>query len=1286
MVLPVNPRADRFNAVMNQLVGKPTGQTFNAPRQSTFAPNNVRRQARNRQSAIQTRLNFLEQTQRDIDNFRDDSNDLYGDPVIPNPELVEPKQAKEDQSGLLENAKDIGGSIKNVGGSLLGAVGDIASRPLYGVHDAMLHTQQALDEGQTWSILDDWGQGIVDGVTGKDKTTPGMVQEYMSDPTVDRSKRVDGIADIISATSNPYYASSQASKLARETWGQNNEASKWINIIAGFTGEVLMDPLNLVGGKVVSQAAKTGSKALSKAENVALAGKFGTKAAARTTKEVKPGKTKVIASGDAVTRDVLQEVETAAVRVAIDKIADEAPTLAAALSRKTPGGVGGARPVLEKVGSAMADAADNSLLSSGGRRVAAANGLTRAHITSEGVMRAREEVFTPLYRKTDAIKNGTSKLDPGDLGDAGNAAYRKAVDNDPVFKAFDDEYRKLVGEDLQSPLEELIDEAVRRAELQFNDEFAALGREIEKAIDGNLYNTWALRVGRKEIPIKVMGRGYQALKSSRVGKYMKPPNAFSYNRQLPGMLGLHAGNSRRNGHRAFEEMRNKLNPIVKQLTRKQKAEVGRLYHKQMRPDDPLMAQAYDLLEEGYKKIHADEIVAGVRSQYKKLPNGKVVGSPRVANYQYLQFDDKLFNDIKPGFKNRQKAIDRIKDQRSKEILRNPDNPMFDLSPQDFADKGFNVTTDPFEALARRKLKSERAIAHSYVTDSFFRTYGFASNTIDDATAQALNLRKIKHGQGGYVLNQKLQNYADEAGDLFLPDDVADAFDNYHRLATTANNSEELNNYLRAYDKALNFFKLGATIPFPGFHVKNMAGDMWMGYLDGVKAADYTRYTRMFRGDTITMPNSGVKMSKSEFKDIFGKHGASGGFLESEIFPSAHFSDSGVTGIARRGGQKVRAGSEWREDFGRGVHFLHAMDEELARLGIKEITPEVLQSRAFEKAMNNSTYRINKFKFDYGALTRTEKQVARRTIPFYTFLRKSAPLMLEGMMLNPSQFGKYHRFFDDEGTYGELAAPWQREIGFAAIGNSDEPLLLPGNIIPVDFLTSWGKDPLSLSNFADNFINSMTPALKAPIELGTGRSAFTGQELFDGEAPGVMDTLGYLMDTNVPLAKNLRDQALFPALDAAGIRDNSGARGVDVGDWEELIGGSRFALGLGARRLESQDQRNNLRSNLGGYKEDLDKYNIGLKPYGIKIFVSERSDGTSVKVRETTGKRKDIFNGDLQGALDFAEKYVKNPRNKTNEADEIVQFVDRSEGRVTYGPRRDVKEGIDRIVNPDRYER
>lgn len=278
--------------------------------------------------------------------------------------------------------------------------------------------------------------------------------------------------------------------------------------------------------------------------------------------------------------------------------------------------------------------------------------------------------------------------------------------------------------------------------------------------------------------------------------------------------------------------------------------------------------------------------------------------------------------------------------------------------------------------------------------------------------------------------------------------------------------------MRAYDTALRTWKTGVTIYAPSHHIRNMVGDVFMSWLDGVSnpmyytkaaqilKANHHRYSDMKVGKNPLADILGENVEPTLLKQITGQaqerlpkgtrvivNGRAGGKkypitidqvyqmgYRHGLFPhSAQIEDlpgtetlmeslanrfhPGKAGVFQPAKGKVAHGvrqlSESREHYARIAHYLHALENTKAT-DLQDL---------FYKAAE----RVRKYHPDGLDLTVTEKKVMRRLFPFYSWTRKAIPLVLEGMVMNPGKILAYPKIMssmqESQGIESSVSDPW-----------------------------------------------------------------------------------------------------------------------------------------------------------------------------------------------------------------------------------------------------------------------
>jgi hypothetical protein len=306
-----------------------------------------------------------------------------------------------------------------------------------------------------------------------------------------------------------------------------------------------------------------------------------------------------------------------------------------------------------------------------------------------------------------------------------------------------------------------------------------------------------------------------------------------------------------------------------------------------------------------------------------------------------------------------------------------------------------------------------------------------------------------------------------------------------------------NKLLSLYDKALRTWKSGVTIYAPSHHIRNLTGDMFLAWLDGVNNPIYYEKARrvllanhghysdidphknplsqilgegreaeiigeiMGQGDkripkgtrVVVSPRVGGKRYQVTIDQVYQMGFRHGLFPHSNVIEDMPGSETLMESLAARyhpgkagvfqplggRGQKMaREVSESREHYVRLAHFLHAIEH----------TPAKNLPELFEK----SAQRVRKYHPDGLDLTTIEKRVLRRLFPFYAWTRKAIPLIVEGIVTNPAKIMAYPKLNSAmqelEGQDSSVSDPWPDDQLFPdwLAGNAIGPIFDPNSAL------------------------------------------------------------------------------------------------------------------------------------------------------------------------------------------------------------------------------------------------
>lgn len=378
--------------------------------------------------------------------------------------------------------------------------------------------------------------------------------------------------------------------------------------------------------------------------------------------------------------------------------------------------------------------------------------------------------------------------------------------------------------------------------------------------------------------------------------------------------------------------------------------------------------------------------------------------------------------------------------------------------------------------------------------------------------------------------------------------------------------------MKIYDIGLRTWKTGVTIYAPSHHIRNMIGDMFTSWLDGMNnPMYYTKSGWMIKANYHRY--SDIKVGKNPLSDILGSNreaevigkilGQSkeqipkgsrvivtakikgkkypitidqayqmafrqGIFPHSSIVEDLPGSETLMEAIAQKypkvkgvvqpfGGnvaKGVKGLAETREHFVRGGHWLWSLEHTKAN-SLEEL---------FQKAGD----RVRKYHPDGLDLTLTEKRVMRRLIPFYSWNRKAIPLIIEGIVMHPAKIMAYPKIMsamqEYQGIDSSTSDPWPDDQLFPDWLSSK----IIGPVIPPDsgFAKAIARSPQEVGYGIVNPSNPANDILEQffndPVK-GVGNSltpalkipaeVMTGHEIQTG-AP-IQDKTQYI-DKNVPM--------------------------------------------------------------------------------------------------------------------------------------------------------------------------
>jgi hypothetical protein len=402
--------------------------------------------------------------------------------------------------------------------------------------------------------------------------------------------------------------------------------------------------------------------------------------------------------------------------------------------------------------------------------------------------------------------------------------------------------------------------------------------------------------------------------------------------------------------------------------------------------------------------------------------------------------------------------------------------------------------------------------------------------------------------------EKLLGISAKGGEeIYFHPMIAQELENGVKAVITDDASKD---FFKAYDKIQNLWKAGVTSIFPAFHGRNALSNVFQNFLDiglnAINPATHSSASQMIFHDKQLnalekVAYGGAEGSEQALEELHT-------LLGKKMFTDVSGYDWTVgeirqvlkdRGIAFKGGtgQIDVFNPESVDTFTKEL-FGSASKKDTAKKILKGVTPlsqdfvpykigrelgSIVEDQA--KLVNfmtnlkatgdveHAAARTSMFLFDYQNLTKFEKTFLKRIIPFYTFTRKNLELQAKTLMTTPGRIS------------AELTG--LRNIGEAMSGGSlteEEKSKLPAWLqsgigilksrkgSTLEMFSSLGT-PIEqpFAAFQPNqFLGSVSPLLRVPIETATGYSWFQGKSLSDAtnaaaykNAPKALkDAIGY----------------------------------------------------------------------------------------------------------------------------------------------------------------------------------
>lgn len=472
--------------------------------------------------------------------------------------------------------------------------------------------------------------------------------------------------------------------------------------------------------------------------------------------------------------------------------------------------------------------------------------------------------------------------------------------------------------------------------------------------------------------------------------------------------------------------------------------------------------------------------------------------------------------------------------------------------------------------------------------------------------------KIENGIG-----EPLMRYSDKViGDVLLPQSIVKDLTANPKLI----DEPSVQYLLKQYDRVLNFWKGSVTSLFPAFHARNATSNVLQNFLDiGLKSIDPLHHKEVVKimagGKGKLITDLGEEISYDRIRELAKQKRILGGnFFYTD---AANAIDDQLKIGLRRGLKRLSPFQAGRtiggaiEDEARMVNFVANLQKGLGADEAAKLT--------------------KKFLFDYSNLSKFEKEIMRRFIPFYTWTRKNIGLQLSMLAKNPGKLAsqlKVVRGLGEPVTAEERQKnlpEWAAEsAGFkSGTDKYGRPLFFTGLGLPIEAATQSLKTGGALS--------MLSPAIKTPLELVSGQDFFRGRPIKDVyNATEVGEIINFASKK-----LNMDEDETRKMLGIGEYDRNVYVEGKKTGEKETVYTMNPYALYL-LRTLPTSRLQGTIGQTVSPQKSSLEKLLKGLT--GVKAYSFDEAEQQYYKDLEKRDKLENLLQ--RLGVIGVNKKYYE----------------------------------------------
>jgi hypothetical protein len=488
--------------------------------------------------------------------------------------------------------------------------------------------------------------------------------------------------------------------------------------------------------------------------------------------------------------------------------------------------------------------------------------------------------------------------------------------------------------------------------------------------------------------------------------------------------------------------------------------------------------AADKLIEYRDKFTKEELDAGVsytpRDNYfphiLDIPRDREEFDALVATLREVDPDLAMKLENAPrGFTRERKLFESMADIRDF-LDRHADNPAIQ-------ERFGNAVFNPIQAYARRAMSGAQEVAKQQSYRELERL-GIA--------------RKLKPGEQVPAGWKKIDIHGLE--DRVVPAEIYKRMENLNKIMT---NDVSLNKVLNRAEQMYTIWRRNATVVGPGFHIRQIIGNIFQNTLAGVTPKAYMDAAKVLSGKGSVKIGGQTKSAediiKMAMEDGIINTGSSTDFLNSltkELgarLDKGNFAQRWLNPLSEKfiPGQIGRKASEVEDNLSRLAHYIY-----------------VLQKGGSRKVARES---VIKHLFDYSNLSNIERGVMRTLMPFYAWMRNNIPFQIAQAVKRPGLY----QVIDDLQELGQQEPEVDPLLDEMGINREDHRQIMRdlveqnGGVLPEYIreryvnvggdnyfnLSLPSSDLAMLSHPLDNILQSLGPWFQYPSGLMTNRNSF-----------------------------------------------------------------------------------------------------------------------------------------------------------------------------------------------------